>query len=644
VSAVLANWELDFPQQSNLVDISIVICAYNKSDYTLRCLSAVNQSLKFNLATTEVILVDDCSTDDTQTQFQTVRGLKYLRNETNQGFLKSANRGAAAATGKYVLFLNNDTEPIGNWLDPLLTRAESSPDIGAVGSKLLNDDGTVQEAGGIIFSDGSGWNYGRSWQASDPRINYPRPVDYCSGAVLLVRSDLLQKLGGFDINFAPAYYEDTDLCFALRKLGYSVWYEPNSVVIHFEGISHGKDTSSGIKSVQERNRIKFLAKWQQELTSHLSNNPDLVLTAANRQLAARVLLIDHQIPTPDQDSGSLRISELIKCMMQLNCLVTFVPQNGLRKQGYSEQLAQLGVEVLPATAENLELLKARAGFYDFIWTSRPDPTRFFFQELQRAFAEVPVIYDTVDLHFLRLKRNAELTGADEDYRAAIAMELNELELFERVAKVVVVSDYEIEVLKPKVKTPISLLPNVHLAVDYIPGPNTRDGLLFVGGFAHQPNEDAVNWFITEIFPQVLMSAPETKLRIVGSGIPNWLLELAHSNIEVLGWVPDLTPIYAQTRVCIAPLRYGAGVKGKVGEAMSHGVPMVVTTIAAEGMGLIHNKHTLIADEPAEFAAGVIKLLQDNKIWQQLAAAAQSHICENYGRASTLNRVKQLLEL
>lgn len=649
MTKVLANWELDFPQHSSQIDISIVICAYNKSDYTLRCLSALCQSIKFNLANTEVILIDDCSTDNTQELFSPVRGIRYFRNQTNQGFLKSANIGARAATGNYVLFLNNDTEPIGNWLDPLLTRANETPNVGAVGAKLLNEDGSVQEAGGIIFSDGSGWNYGRGWELSDPRINYARPVDYCSGAALMVKTEILKQLNYFDLDFAPAYYEDTDICFQVRRLGYSVWYEPSSAVIHFESISHGKDPSSGIKAVQGRNRIKFLTKWQQELNQHYPNQLELVFKAANRQFAKRVLLIDHQIPTPDQDSGSLRIFELIQSMANLNCLVTFVAQNGLFKQGYSQKLAQLGVEILPASDKSLELLKTRAGFYDYAWVCRPDPTRFYFDQLAAVFADLPVIYDTVDLHYLRLRRGEQLAlsdsvQADSAQLDSTQMERAELALMARSSKVVVVSESEQQMLTPTTKTPVFLVPNVHLDIEYSPSIRARSGLVFVGGFSHQPNEDAMKWFISEIFDQITSAAPQTMLRIVGSKTPTWLTELNHPNIQVMGWVPNLAPIYAASRVCVAPLRYGAGVKGKVGEAMSYGVPMVLTSTAAEGMKLNSNQHCLLADQPAEFAQGVIELLKNDARWQEISTAARSHIRENFGRAATLNRVKQLLEL
>jgi len=171
---IMKNWEIDFPPISSNCDVSIVICAYNKCEYTLYCLGAVCKSLSQNVASAEVILVDDCSNDKTQEVFAGVRGLRYIRNSSNLGFLRSANVGAKVAKGRNILFLNNDTIPIGNWIDPLLNRIDGSERVGAVGSRLVYQDGTLQEAGGIIFSDASGWNNGKQASIDLPEFNYPR--------------------------------------------------------------------------------------------------------------------------------------------------------------------------------------------------------------------------------------------------------------------------------------------------------------------------------------------------------------------------------------------------------------------------------------------------------------------------------------
>jgi GT2 family glycosyltransferase len=218
----------------------------------------------------EIIVVDDASTDETLTALkrwtQADQRIRVVRNEQNKGFIGSCNAGAGAAHGEMLVFLNNDTLPQPGWLPPLLRILRERPDAGAVGGKLIYPDGTLQEAGGIVFADGSGCNFGRNDKSSNaPLYNFLREVDYCSGALLATPRALFHSLGGFDTRFAPAYYEDTDYCFSLREAGHKVYYQPESVIIHFEGVSSGTDVKSGVKSFQAVNRVKFVEKWQHVL-------------------------------------------------------------------------------------------------------------------------------------------------------------------------------------------------------------------------------------------------------------------------------------------------------------------------------------------------------------------------------------------
>lgn len=243
---------------------SIIVAVFNNIEYTKRCLEAIIENTPEELY--EVVIVDNASTDGTKDFLNLLVGdVKVIANETNLGFTEACNQGAQAAIGKYLVFLNNDTQPQSGWLENMIALAERDPTVGAVGAKLVYPDGTLQEAGGIIFSDGNGWNYGRGMRPSDPRFNFVREVDYCSGAALLVRSDLWKSVGGFDLRYAPAYYEDTDLCFAIRRAGYRVLYQPAAVVIHYEGATAGTNLSVGTKKYQAINRTKFVGKWSEEL-------------------------------------------------------------------------------------------------------------------------------------------------------------------------------------------------------------------------------------------------------------------------------------------------------------------------------------------------------------------------------------------
>ena len=641
----LENWEIDFPPFSSQCDVSIIVCAFNKWEYTLKCLSAICKSLEQNISRVEVVLVDDASTDRSHEVFSTIRGLKYVRNTTNRGFLQSANIGAAHSSGEFILFLNNDTEPIGNWIDPLVRRARNSERIGAVGSKLIYPDGSLQEAGGIIFQDASGWNYGKHANSKHPSYNYARKVDYCSGASLLVRRKNWVELGGFDERFIPAYYEDTDFCFQLRSRGMEVWFEPLSLVLHHEGISHGTDLSEGLKSYQLANKEKFYQKWQEPLKEQPEPDASRIELAARSNYQRRILLIDHQIPTPDQDSGSVRIFEIMRSLTDSNQHVTFLPENGLRIIGYCEKLQEIGVEVLWGNEQEIaKLISDKADSFDVIWISRPGPARYFFDNLKKLLPNVPIIYDTVDLHFQRVRRQAQLNNSEALYTESLQLEKDELDFVSRSHVAVVVSDTEKKLISERSGTLVSVIGNVHRLVPSTTSLSLRSDLLFVGGFAHQPNEDAIIWFIKEILPIVNMSLPTCRLRIVGSRVPQWLLELQNPNIEVLGWVENVAEIYLQSRLSIAPLRFGAGVKGKVGESLSMATPMVLTDIAAEGMFLEDAKHALIANHPEDFAKAIIELMTDDTLWTSISINSKNHIEEKFGVSALSNSLTELLNI
>ncbi len=263
------EWLAEVTPRPSLPSVSIIIPVYNKLHYTQACLEALQETLPPDFWG-EIIVIDDCSSDETPQVLTKIiesdKRIKYLRNETNSGFIDSCNRGAEAAIGEILVFLNNDTLPRPNWLPPLLKALQEQPQAGAVGGKLIYPDGSLQEAGSVIFSDGSGCNFGRGdAKANDGLYSYLREVDYCSGALLATPRALFQELGGFDTRYRPAYYEDTDYCFKVRAKGLKVYYQPESIIVHFEGVSSGRDVTTGVKSYQLVNQRKFVEKWADTL-------------------------------------------------------------------------------------------------------------------------------------------------------------------------------------------------------------------------------------------------------------------------------------------------------------------------------------------------------------------------------------------
>ena len=637
----IPQWQWEFIDPGPRPDVSVVICAYGKVPMTLDCLWAIHEAQLANSARVEVIVVDDASPDDTSIRLAKIRGLQLVTLTENVGYLRAANRGIEAARGRHILMLNNDTLPQGRWIDPLLETMQSRGAL-AVGSKLVFADGTVQEAGGIIFSDGSGWNFGRGGDPDGPAFRYERRVDYCSAASLLIDGEFLRARGGFDERYAPAYYEDTDACFAAREAGGEVWFQPSSVVVHLEGQSHGTDENSGLKRHQVINRETFIERHAAALREQQPPGAEHVMVARER-VRSRVIVVDNEVPTADRDSGSLRLFSIMRGLVRDGYGVTFLPVNGWRRPPYTRRLEAEGVEVLGTEDTWWPHLEALKDSVSHVWLSRPDVTHRYVSKFREVLPNARIVYDTVDLHFLREQRAVAVGTEFGEAPDAKATRKLEIGLMKSVDDVVVVSPVEQQLLIDEEGIATAVVPNVHTTLENWASPSGRDGILFVGNFRHPPNADGVQWLVDEVMPSVWEHDPQLRLRIIGPDAPAEIMALDDDpRIDVLGWVPDLAPFYASCRVVVAPLRFGAGLKGKVGEALSHGVASVLTPVAAEGMPLVSGEHALIEAEPLAFASAIAVVCADDVLWQRLSTQGRQLIAQNYSPAAVRTAVRSLL--
>ena len=537
------------------------------------------------------------------------------------------------------------------------------------GPNWSNPDGRLQEAGGLIFSDGSGWNFGRLGDPLDPAYMRPAEVDYCSGAALMVRNDLFRRLGGFDRRYAPAYYEDTDLCFGIRSLGYKVMYCPAATVIHFEGVTAGTDLASGFKRYQAINRDKFVAKWAADLVRQdppPGQSGRVPVTADRHRLPAsatdgsrppHILIVDPLLPLHDRASGSLRLLRIILLLRALKWDVTYIARNGAGQEAYKEQLEGIGVKVYATDPERLaeagHLHLAEPVDLERILAERPCQVAWLsfyyiaeqYLPLVRQFSPgTQVLVDTVDVHFLRETREAELAGDPAGMAKAAETRRRELAIYAQADRVITVTEADAGVLRAAGHTgPITVVPNIHVPEAETPGWESREGLIFVGNFNHPPNISAVLWLVREIMPKVRALVPGTCLSIIGPNPPAEVMALAGADVVVLGWVPETAVYLDAARVSVAPLLVGAGMKGKVGEALGRGLPVVSTTIGAEGMGLENGRQVLIADDPEGFAQAVARLLQDRDTWELLACEGRSFIDSAYGVGAVGKILRELVQ-
>ena len=581
---------------------------------------------------------------------RSVQGLRLIEQPRNLGFLGNSNSASTQALGEYLLFLNNDVQVTEKWLDSLVDLIRTRSDAGAVGSKLIYPDGRLQEAGGIIWNDGSGWNYGRLDHPDIPVYNYVREVDYISGAALLIRRDLFVELGGFDDYYAPAYYEDTDLSFKIRERGLKVLYQPRSIIVHFEGISHGTDLDTGIKANQRINRVKFEKKWREVLQREHFANGTHELRAREHGFNRRVILvIDHYVPEPDRDAGSRLILGYLRAFLTDGWIVKFWPDNGAYRPGYTEALQDLGVEVLygPDIRSFEAWIPTNGIELDAVIVSRPDVADKYISRL-RLQTKCRIFYLGHDLHFARLNLQASTTGDQVTRQRAAAMEALERSIWRRADLSIYPSDEEAETVR-KIEPDAAVACVMPFAFDEFGSIRTvvqGHKILFVAGFGHPPNEDGAVWLIENIFPHIIERVPDARISIVGSNPTARVRNLADGKqpVELHPNVTDkqLAEFYQSSRVTVVPLRFGAGVKLKVIEALKEGVPLVTTPVGAQGCHALSEIVPVIADE-VFFAEAVCELLLNDDAWEQASERQLAYARANFSREALSQSLRAVFD-
>ena len=624
--------KINFPYVEN-PKVSIIIPVYNQIHYTYACLVSILENTEsFDY---EIIIADDVSTDATKEIDKFVSGLVIARNESNQGFLKNCNNAAKKARGEYIFFLNNDTTVQKDWLPPLIKLLESDESIGMVGSKLIYPDGRLQEAGGIIWSDGSGWNYGRCDDPNKPEYNYVRDVDYISGAAIMLSRKLWEEIGGFDERYAPAYCEDSDLAFEVRKRGLRVVYQPLSVVTHFEGVSNGTDVNgTGLKRYQVENNKKLQEKWSEEFKNQYDNvGVPNAFRARERSRGKKVILfVDHYVPTFDKDAGSKTTFQYIKMFIERGYVVKFLPDNFAKSEPYTSILEQMGVEVLYGNEMRtniFEWIENNQSNIDIAYLNRPHIATKYIDFIKEK-TDIKVIYYGHDLHFLRERREYELTGDVERKNASAYWKSMELDLMRKASISYYPSNVEVDYIhtfdkKINAKAITAYVFEKFGNIDY--NPDIREGVLFVGGFSHPPNADALKYFLDNMWDEIYAQI-KAPFYIVGSNATDEIKSLHNEAKGIIfkGFVSEeeLKELYEKVRLVVVPLRYGAGVKGKVIEALYYNDPVITTGVGAEGIDNSYNQ-MLVADDPGDFVEKCVNLYNDKEALKAMSKAADDYV-------------------
>ncbi|MES2747823.1 MAG: glycosyltransferase [Bacteroidota bacterium] len=611
---------------SDTPKVSIVIPFYNEEDYTWNCLNYLHKNLKTTYPF-EVLLIDDNSPENCG--FSAITGIQIIRNTENLGFLRNINKGIQAAKGEYIYILNNDTEVQENFLDELFYVFENFPDAGAVGSMLTNADGTLQEAGSLFMKDCDINQIVRKKSPYYPEVNYIYKVDYCSGCSLLFKKfDDKGNINLFDEQFIPAYFEETDFCFQLKYLqNKAIYYTPFSKVLHFNGVTYNSPKNTDENKLKRKeelfknNLAKFKGKWSQQLDAIKSTNIEERIQEIYGNKS--IVFFAGMIPEHDKDSGSNRLKEIIVAFRELGYHVTLVAKFTYITNDYIEFYQRLGVNVFYEYKKYQSVsyyLKKRKINASMAWFYSPEVFMKYYKTAKKYLPNAKLVYDMVDIHHLRIQRAIELEPKRISLRKKyIKYKKIELQSTELSDYIITISDFEENYMKQFCnENKIITISNIHypkIAQNQTANFEDRKDILFIGS-THTPNIDALHYLYNDIMPLVWEKLPYLKVNVIGN-VNEKIDEIKDPKFIFHGYVPDIVTFFITNKLMVAPLRYGAGVKGKIGQAFEYYLPVVTTSIGAEGMQLKNNKNALIDDTAVGFANYIIELYSNKELWQTL---------------------------
>ncbi|MEA2061299.1 MAG: glycosyltransferase, partial [Thermodesulfobacteriota bacterium] len=564
----------------------------------------------------------------------------HHENQVLPRFLEQAGKADAE---KLIWFSSTDFVPQKDFLENAEAFFREQPDTGLLFFLVKDCSNRVLHAFGQTTCEGCVDLFPWDMPADHPSLGCVRQIDGAGFPWFAMRSDLPcagdpEDMMDMVLNaYETEVYQVTEWIWRLKVQGISTVFDAG---VSFFGETAGFGETPGLPAFEDalhRDRQVFLTRWDPCLISlpNVSSTRSALLNPGKKQ---RALVVDLTLPTFDEDSGSLRMFELLGLLVQMGLQVTFVPDNRDNSPKYRRPLELMGIEVF--TGE-YTLSHALEGLeYDMIILSRVNIAHRYMNQVRLINPGARIYYDTVDIHYVRELRQAEIEHNDQLRKNALntkKMELAACIMADVVFTVTTADKHHLHKELPFLSC--FVLPNIYKEMPIPMSWENTEGLVFIGNYNHQPNEDAVYYFVEKVFPLVQKHIPEIKLYLIGSNMKNEMKALASDTIKVLGWVEKVEPELAKRRVMVSSLRYGAGMKGKIGQAMSLGLPVVSTRIGAEGMGLEDEKTVLVADEPEFFAEKVCRLYTDKALWENISLNAKNFIFSRYGRES----VKQKLE-
>ena len=490
---------------------------------------------------------------------------------------------------------------------------------------LLNADGSLQEAGSVFMKDCKISQVVGKKKSYYPEFNYIYQVDYCSGCSLLLKKlDNNGNLNLFDEQFAPAYFEETDLCFRLKYIqGKDIYYTPFSKIIHFNGVSYNSDITLSAKKQElfDKNLKLFKKKWQKEIDAIKAEKTQSRILELHQNKS--IVFYNGIVPQYDKNSGELRLTEIIKAYKRKGYFMAIIVKKNQIDFSYNEYFQRLGVCVYYehkiyddrlSFLKRLRLKKPISWFY---------AVKIFINNYslaKKANSDTVLVYDMVDIHHLRYQRAIQLEpkrfSNKKNFYKFLYLEKKASQKADLV--VTISEDEEKYMQKFSNKNKLITISNIHYpkkTIKEVPSFYERENILFVGSI-HPPNVDTVKFLIDEIMPIVWAKNNSIGINIIGN-VNEVMKEIVHPNVKFLGYVPDMEEFLLKSKIMVAPLRYGAGVKGKIGQAFEYFLPVITTPIGAEGMKLENQKNAIIAENKENFAEAILELYSNEDLWKNL---------------------------
>lgn len=619
-------------------DISVVIPVFNKAEFTFQCLKQLSKIENCNF---EVIVINNASKDMTKKLLSRVKNIKVISNSKNLHFLKASNQGAFSADGRFILFLNNDTVPETNSLINALKTIELDSGIGVVGGKLVYPDNTLQEAGSIIWSDGSTIGYIRGKDPLDSEFQFRRSVDYCSGAFLLTRTDLFKKLNGFDEEFSPAYFEDVDYCIRVQREGYKVVYEPTSVITHIEFGSSFHSRQAVL--LMEKNQKKLAVKHKEFLNKkHTKDFLNIYKARSNNSYKGTVLYVDERLPHIKTGAGYPRANSIVHALKDKNYFVSvypliYVDQNESWETVYEDISRDIEVLAIGSYKEEgfKRFIESRPNYYDIIFISRPTTMKALRKITPdlKLFCNSKIVYDAEALFSLRDVQYKKLLGEVFDDQTVDKLVEEETRLAKGINAVSSVSPLEASYFKKAGVSQVEVISFSHELKTTKNSFEQREGILFVGAIHGNggPNYDSVIWFSKKIFPIIKSKGLNCKFYIVGTNHSKDVAALESEDIKVIGAVQDLSEWFNKCRVFVAPTRFSAGIPHKVTEASSHGIPTVLTGLLHSQLSWLKDEEYLVGENAEDFALKVVEIYNNKNLWDKIRCGVINKIKSSYSK-------------